>query len=108
MIFRMILAAMFIVIAGVANAVDFEAGREAYERGDYATAFREFHPLAEQGLADAQFNLGFMHEQGKGVLEDFVSACAWFDLVAAQGDDNARERRDTLRDSMTRDQIAEA
>ncbi len=37
---------------------DFEKGRDAYMRGDYATALREWRPLAERGHADAQFKLG--------------------------------------------------
>ncbi len=36
-------------------------GAAAYDRGDYATALREFRPLAEQGLAVAQYNLGLMY-----------------------------------------------
>ncbi len=58
--------------------------------------------------ADAQFNLGLIYEQGKGALEDFVSAYAWFNLAVAQGNENAREDRDAIRGLMTRDQIAEA
>src|SRR5512141_852563 len=37
---------------------DFEAGMDANTRGDYATALREWRPLAEQGDALAQYNLG--------------------------------------------------
>ena len=33
---------------------DFDDGGAAYERGDYATALKEFRPLAEQGDARAQ------------------------------------------------------
>ena len=39
-------------------AADFQTGMEAYERGDFAAALREFRPLAEQGHAWAQFSLG--------------------------------------------------
>ena len=39
----------------------------AYERGDYATAMRGFRILVEQGDANAQFNLGSMHDFGEGV-----------------------------------------
>ena len=42
-------------------AADFRAGVEAYQRGDYATAYKEWLPLAEQGYAGAQFNLGLMY-----------------------------------------------
>ena len=34
----------------------FAEGAAAYLRGDYATALREFRPLAEQGDADAQWS----------------------------------------------------
>ncbi len=33
---------------------DFQAGVDAYERGDYDTALKEFRHLAEQGHAQAQ------------------------------------------------------
>jgi len=36
----------------------YQEGMDAYERGDYDTALKEFRPLAEQGKALAQFNLG--------------------------------------------------
>ncbi len=33
---------------------DLEAGKRAYEQGDYATALKEVRPLAEQGNAGIQ------------------------------------------------------
>ena len=45
-------------------------GPEAFRRGDYATALREFRPLAEQGFVRAQFNLELMYFKGEGVPED--------------------------------------
>ena len=38
----------------------FQRGVEAYERGDHATALKEWRPLAEQGHVSAQYNLGSM------------------------------------------------
>ena len=43
----------------------FDEGVAAYERGDYATALREFRPFANQGYAAAQFNLGIMYDEGR-------------------------------------------
>jgi len=37
---------------------DFQAGVDAYKRGDYDTALNTFRPLAEQGEAQAQFKRG--------------------------------------------------
>jgi len=42
----------------------------AYIRGDYATAIREWRPLAKQGVADAQYNLGIMYDHGEGVPQE--------------------------------------
>ncbi len=66
-------------------AADFEAGLDAANRGDYATALKEWRPLAEQGDADAQFHLGLMYDFGEGVAQDRTEAAKWFHLAAEQG-----------------------
>ncbi len=43
-----------------------DEGVAALKRRDYATALREWRPLAEQGDAKAQSNLGLMDERGLG------------------------------------------
>ena len=45
---------------GVGWSGDFQKGLEAYYKGDYATALKEWKPLAEGGYIDAQYNLGIM------------------------------------------------
>ena len=55
-------------------AQDFDKGLAAYESGDFATALEEWRPLAEQGDASAQFNLGLMYINGHGVPQDYVEA----------------------------------
>jgi TPR repeat protein len=64
---------------------DFEAGMDAYGRGDYATALREWRPLAERGHAGAQYNLGMLYDFRKGVPQDFATARQWYEKAAAQG-----------------------
>ena len=49
---------------GMGWSGDFQKGADAYEKGDYATAFRELKPLADQGDASAQHNLGVMCDEG--------------------------------------------
>jgi len=63
----------------------FDEGVAAYNRGDYATALREFRPLAEQGRAAAQYNLGVMYDKGRGVPQDYAAAVKWYRKAAAQG-----------------------
>ena len=46
-----------LLVGNPAFSADFQKGAAAYESGDYATALREWTPLAEQGDADAQSTL---------------------------------------------------
>ena len=67
------------------SSADFQKGLDAYHKRDYATALREWRPLAEQGSALAQFNLGFMYDQGEGIPKDDKEAVKWYRLAAEQG-----------------------
>ena len=84
-----LLALLFFTItlgmAQGANAGPFEDGHAAYTRGDYATALRLWSPLAAQGYAEAQHNLGVMYENGTGVPQDYKEAVRLYRLAAAQG-----------------------
>ena len=62
-----------------------ESYARATEQGDYATAIRELHPLAEQGLASAQFSLGLLYANGQGVPKDDGQARKWYEKAARQG-----------------------
>ena len=62
----------------------FDEGLAAYEAGDYATALLEFRPLAEQGNAAAQYNLGLMYFMGQGIPQDYKEAVKWFRKAAEQ------------------------
>jgi len=55
-------------------SADFQRGYAAFQSGDYAIALREWTPLAKQGDADAQFNLGLMYANGDGVPRDYKTA----------------------------------
>ena len=70
---------------GVSWGADFQKGLEAYNKRDYATALREWTPFAEQGDAIAQFILGQMYRNGRGVPKDDKTALKWYTLAAEQG-----------------------
>ncbi len=53
-------------------------GNAAYKRGDYATALREWRPLAKQGSPRALFFLGHMYRYGRGVPHDDAEAVKWY------------------------------
>ena len=82
-------AVLLVVLAAPAWA-GWNEGVLAYFRGDYATAFREMKPLAEQGHASAQYNLGIMYEKGQGVPQDYAEAVKLFRKAAEQGHADAQ------------------
>ncbi len=63
----------------------FEVGYRAYQDGDFATALDYWRPLAESGYALAQYNLGLMYAEGRGLDQDPEQAKAWLAKAAAQG-----------------------
>ena len=71
---------------------DYQDGRKAYNRGDYATALKELRPLAEQGHAGAQYFIGYMYYKGQGVNQDGEEAVKWFRMAAEQGDVKSQVR----------------
>ena len=75
---------------GKVSADPLEDGIASYQRGDFAAALRLFRPLAEQGDASAQSNLGVMYEQGRGVAQNYREAMRLFRLAAMQGDASAQ------------------
>jgi len=86
----------------------FDEGLAAYDRGDYATALKEWRPLAEQGHAGAQNNLGAMYEDGRGVPEDKVLAYALYNLSAANdssSENKAWSNRDWLAHKLSREAL---
>ena len=64
---------------------DFQKGLAAYKAGDFAAALKEWRPLAEQGLAKAQHNLGVIYYNGRGVPPNYAEALRWYRRAADQG-----------------------
>ena len=85
-----------------------EDANAAIKRRDYATAVRLIRPLAEQGNANAQYNLGVLYDNGLGVPQDRVRAYMWLNLAAMQGRESAATIRDLVARLMTPVQISEA
>ena len=69
---------------------DASVAYAAYHRGDYATALRLWLPLANQGDAVAQYNLGLMYERGYGVPQNYVEAMKWYRKAADRGHPTAK------------------
>jgi uncharacterized protein len=70
-------------LSGLARA-DINAAQDAYNKKDYATAFKEFEAMAEQGHALAQSSLGVLYDNGQGVARDYDKAIYWYRKSADQ------------------------
>ncbi len=81
---------VFGVLAISTARADFEAGLQAYDAGDYAAAIAEWQPLAEQGNLEAQFGMGIIYENGRGIGRDNIQAAEWYTRAAEGGHPGAQ------------------
>ena len=93
---RLALAVALLIALAVPAWADFQAGADAYARGDYATALHELKPLAEQGNSDAQAFLGLMYRDGRGIPQNYAEAVKWYRKAAEQGEATTLEGRRTI------------
>jgi TPR repeat protein len=82
---RTILAILLLTGATSAWAGPLQDGAHDFQRADYRAAQAAWYPLALQGNAVAQNNLGGLYRDGKGVPRDYAKAARWFAAAAAQG-----------------------
>jgi TPR repeat protein len=90
---RSLVTAISLLIWSV-SAVTAQDWQKAYEAPlvwDFQAASQEWRPLAEQGNATAQYNLGFMYNNGEGVPQDDAEAVKWYRLAAEQGNAGAQK-----------------
>lgn len=78
------LAALALLGAGAAQA-DVKEGVDAWSRGDYDDAVKQWRPLADKGDPDAQFNLAQAYKFGRGVKQDLSRAEQLYAQAAAKG-----------------------
>lgn len=78
-------AALVALAAAPLSAQSVKAGIEAWQKADYARAVAIWSPLAENGDADAQFNLGQAYRLGRGVPTNLSRAKDWFERAAMRG-----------------------
>ena len=61
-----------------------------YNTGRYETAFEHFSEYAKMGNATAQYYLGKMYGDGRGVSRDYAKAVEWYRKSAEQGNADAQ------------------
>ena len=80
LVFLLALVSNLTAIAG-----PLEEGHEAFDAQRYADALRLWQPLAEQGDAEAQYNLALLYSKGLGIKKDERKALEWLHKAARQG-----------------------
>ena len=93
------------------NNVDrdlFNKTFDAFMSGSYDIANAGFVELGEAGSSVAQYYLGMMYLNGKGVLQDFCTAHMWLNIAASKGHEKASKQLHRLTQSMVKEQVAEA
>src|SRR5580658_4678658 len=92
------IAVLGIVTGCAMFAADASAGLRAFQEGDYKTALREFKAGADQGQANAQYNLAVLYLEGLGVAKNLDEAFRLFRLAADQGHAQAEFRVGEMRE----------
>lgn len=85
--------ALFALWSAPLAAQSVKAGIEAWQRGKYPAAVKIWRPLAENGDADAAFNLGQAYRLGRGVPINLAAAKIWLERAA---DDDHLDAQSTL------------
>jgi TPR repeat protein len=73
------------IVTGMASASTIEDANSAYHSKNYTEAFKLYRVLAHSGNREAEFSLGGMYNQGKGVPENTVLGFKWIDRSAKSG-----------------------
>lgn len=79
-----------IAFASVANTENFADAVQFYKSGNFKKAHQIFLIEAEKGNHKAQYNLGVMYINGRGISQDFNEALKWYRLTAEQGNADAQ------------------
>ena len=82
--------ATLFLMASMEVQAGLREGIDAYEKGNYPVALKEFKPLADKGDARAQALIGEMYGSGKGLPQDHKEAASWYHKAAEQGDAGAQ------------------
>jgi cell division septation protein DedD len=82
---KVFLGGVALLLLGQPAFADVKEGVDAWTRGDFARAVKEWRGPALKGDPDAQFNLAQAYKLGRGVPTDLAQAEQWYAKAAAQG-----------------------
>jgi len=84
-IFTSFIASLGLGVASPIALASVKDGVDAWSRGEYDVAVKEWRPEALNGDPDAQFNLGQAYKLGRGVDANLDTALDWYKKAADQG-----------------------
>lgn len=99
--------ALLLTSAGIGFA-DYNAGSSAFNGGNYVRAYQEFKQSADAGNSLAQFMMGRLYAEGRGVVVDNTAAYMWYDLSASNGNSRAIAARDSIAAQLDADELDRA
>ena len=73
----------------------------------YSEAEKWYSLAANQGLVEAQYNLGLMYASGAGIPQNYAAAYFWWAVAEGFGNKRAAEKLGILRLRMTQNDLAE-
>jgi uncharacterized protein len=82
---RLMLTALALGTTVVPAIADVKDGVDAWGRGEFEAAVKEWRTAALKGDPDAQFNMGQAYKMGRGVKQDLDVALDWYRRAAQQG-----------------------
>lgn len=86
----LLVLAVLAVMTVEAVAENLNDALVAYSKGDYVTAAKLLKPMAANGDAKAQYNLGVLYLKGKGVPQNDKEAAILFRRAADKGNTDAQ------------------
>lgn len=91
-LFKLLSVVIFIptLAACVFGSISLREGINSFRVEDYRRAFVRLKPLAERGMPDAQYAVGYMYYYGRGVVEDRKKAWFWINAAANLGQPDAK------------------
>ena len=82
---RLVITAAVAITLGlpaVASAGQYEDGLSAYNRQDFKAVVKLWHSAGEDGDVNAEYHLGSMYFDGRGVKKDYAEAMKWLHMAA--------------------------
>lgn len=90
------------------SLAQFAYGMVQFQKGNYPDAAAWWDKAANQGHQNAQFELGKLYVQGKGVPQNNVKAYTLFMLSADQGFDKAQSAKKDLEKNLSKSEKEDA